>query len=220
MRDGVLTRVARYRLTFSRAGRGYRLRMDLIDSEIDGPGELLRLIALGDDLLERETLDISLSDDGEIMGVSEQPDAQADLKSAIDALKSDQAFASLPKPAQQAYAGFLDRLASMDAAERAELASARAAPLLQFAGAQIAPDGSILRGNQLFRIDRTGENGRMVIGVLNTKQQSADDLIQYQVSPHDGLSWRYLRKFAVGEGVNRLKTIETMSLSLADSISD
>lgn len=214
-RGGPFVLTARYRLTFSPFGRGYRLRVEQISHAVDGPAELLRMLALGDQLIERETLVFTLAADGAILGVSEEPDAAHRLAEAIGRLRADRAYAALDDATRTAFDGYLDRLANMDAAARGELAAGRIAPLLDLAGQALAPASAEGRSGLVFRI--TGEDAAWLHLSASAASVAGPSTSRTEVvaslSRDHGILWNFERRIATEAGPASRSTYENLALS-------
>ena len=194
---GTIVRTAHYRLRFTPMQRGYRLRWEQVDNRLDGPPEFLRVAGLGDELLDNETLTISLANDGTILGVTEAPGRQQRLQEAIARLKLDPAFTRLPPERQKALAVQIDHIGAMDAAERADWVIAGIAPLFDLAGQTIVDRHVRGRTGSDYRLDAS-DNGSLLALTAQEhkalgKDRAIDRAIAIHVSRADGVTRRFDR---------------------------
>lgn len=134
LEQGEFRQTVTYRLRFTRAGRGYRLQWQQIGQQSQGPAELLRLLALEADSAQGEALDFTLGENGELLGVTEAPDAAQRLADALERLRADPAMTARPPHEQAVIGQMFDRMTAMQPAERADLHMAKAVRLLVVAG--------------------------------------------------------------------------------------
>lgn len=132
--NGIFTQAVTYAVTFTRSGRGYRMRWQQTGQQADAPPELLRLLSLDGESAAGEVLDFTLDADGALLGVTESPDAAERLRLAIDRLRTDPALTARSEREQVAMTAVLDRMAALPPGERAGVHRIKASRLLMLAG--------------------------------------------------------------------------------------
>lgn len=157
--QGTFAQTVTYAVSFTRSGRGYRMRWQQTAQHSDGPPELLRLLSLQEESAAGEVLDFTLDESGALLGVSESPDSPERLARAIARLRADPALTERPARERTAITAMLDRLATLPASERAAVHMASASRLLMFAGRPCAAGQVATTDNSIFRIAAvTGES--------------------------------------------------------------
>ena len=199
-----------YRIHFTRAGRGYRMHWQQTGHSAEGPPELLRLLALQEESAQGETLDFTLDENGALLGVTEAPDAAQRLAEALDRLRKDPALASRP-PREQANVGqMLDRIATLQPAERAELHLAKAARLLVGAGRDCTASTITGHDGTDYQVEEPTNADGSIRLVSTTQDQRTDGSTMHvstkvAVSPQTGLAssnWRSTHTTASGVARN------------------
>ena len=132
--NGIFTQTVTYAVTFTRSGRGYRMRWQQTGHQVDAPPELLRLLSLEGESAADEVLDFTLDEAGALLGVTESADAPERLMLAIDRLRSDAALAARSERDRVTITAVLDRLAALPPSERAGVHMTKASRLLMLAG--------------------------------------------------------------------------------------
>lgn len=155
--DGVFVYEATYRLTFVRAGSGYRMHWQQIDERSEGPGELLRLLELQERSASGESFDVTLDKGGAVLGISESPGSAERLAQAIDRLRNDPAVTARPAQQRAQLAAMLDRLATLPTEERIALHRARLERPVMLAGRPCSSGQVIAADGTAYRI--AGESG-------------------------------------------------------------
>ena len=213
---GTIVRTARYRLHFTAMARGYRLHWEQVDNRLEGPPDFLRLAGLGEDLLENETLTISLANDGTILGVTETPGRQQRLQEAIARLKRDPAFTRLPPERQKALTVQIDRIGTMDAAARADWVIAGIAPLFDLAGQTIVKGRAMGRTGDDYLLAEAGDAPLLALTAHDNRtsgtDRAVDRTIQIHVSRDDGLAWHFARQVITSVAGNSQTSDERMTL--------
>ena len=150
--DGLFVHEASYRLTFSRAGRGYRLHWQQLQERSDGPPALLRLLELQERSVAGESFDVTLDESGAVLGISESPESAGRLAAAIDRLRADSALDARPAAQRAQIHALLDRLAALSPAERLELQRARLERPVMLAGRPCASGQVQAAGGTIYRV--------------------------------------------------------------------
>lgn len=132
--NGIFSQTVTYAVTFTRSGRGYRMRWQQTGHQVDAPPELLRLLSLEGESAADEVLDFTLDEAGALLGVTESADAPERLRLAIARLRSDAALAARSERERVAITAVLDRLAALPPSERAGVHLVKASRLLMLAG--------------------------------------------------------------------------------------
>ncbi|MDM7955871.1 hypothetical protein [Blastomonas sp.] len=185
--EGIFTQTVTYAVTFTRSGRGYRMRWQQTGHRVDAPPELLRLLALDGESAAGEILDFTLDADGTLLGVTESPDAAERLRLAIDRLRTDPALTARSEREQVAMTAVLDRLAALPPGERAEVHKVKASRLLMLAGRPCRSSALVAADGASFRLAAvTGET----LGFSSARAESLPDGPQFSVRTTGTLSLR------------------------------
>lgn len=172
--DGMFTQTVTYAVSFTRSGRGYRMRWQQTGQQSEGPPELLRLLALEADSARGETLDFTLDANGRLLGVTEAPDAAERLAAAIGRLRSDPAL-TRHAPREQALIGqMLDRIATLPAAERADLHLTKASRLAAVAGQRCGGHSITGQNGTAYRVTHAADPGGEMVLVSSAHDRRGD----------------------------------------------
>lgn len=197
LKAGRFVQTVIYHVTFSQAGRGYRMDWVQTGQQVQGPADLLRLLALQEDASTGEHLDFTLDADGAILGVSESPDSAVRLARAIDGLRSDPALTGRPAAERETIELMLARLVALPARARAALHQTKAERLLMFAGRSCADDGLVATDGRAYRLG--GASGNQLILLGSNAEQRSDgsrltDVVTARLSVVSGLTEHYDRR--------------------------
>jgi hypothetical protein len=185
--NGRFVQTVAYAVTFTRSGRGYRMRWQQNGQHVDAPPELLRLLSLEGEIAVGEILDFTLDSGGALMGVTESPDAPERLRLAIDRLRSDPALTARPERERSAITAVLDRLAALPPGKRADVHMVKASRLLMLAGRPCRFGQLVSADGASFRL---GPRTEQTLGFTGTRGETLPDGPQLFTSTTGTLSLR------------------------------